>query len=128
MAIALVMGMAAGCGRVERAEPGGDIRPGDIVEIQEGTQAESGDLRIGLGYVRRTPPVEVLGASRRLEAGLWIYVREDSSRNLTVSARAGQRVPVGSSAIFVEEVRAGPRAAVRLAIPGARSQPGPSKP
>ena len=114
----LLLAVAAGCGRVERAALPRDSLPGDTVEIPVSTQAQMGNLRIGLGYVRKSAPVDVAGAQRNLEAGLWIYVREDPSKNTAVSVWAGQRISVGATTIFVEEVRGGRRAAVHLVISG----------
>lgn len=117
-----LLALAAGCNQVERAALLVATGPSEVVEIPVNAQGEAGNLRIGLGYVRKSSPVDVSGTPRSLEAGLWIYVREDSSKDLKISVRAGQRISVGTATIFVEEIRGGRRAAVRLTIYGLTNQ------
>ena len=121
LCLLLLSAIVTGCGRVEqveRAAPPPDALTSDIVDVPVGAQASMGDLRIALGYVRKSVPVDVSGTRRNLEAGLWIYVREDPSKNAVVSVWAGQRVSAGAAVIFVEEVRGGRNAAVHLVISG----------
>lgn len=119
-----LIALAAGCGRVEHAALPSNMGSAKIVEIRENTQAQEGNLRIGLGYVRVSAAMDVAGSPRTLEAGLWIYVRKDPSKNKAASVRAGQLILVGATSLFVEEVRGGSPGAVRLAIVGSSSQSG----
>lgn len=90
---------------------------GPVVEVQQSTQAQVGDLRIGLGYVRKAQYTDASGATRRgLVAGLWIFFRGDTSKDKTVDAYPGQRILVGSYALYVEEIRGGRTGLVRLRV------------
>jgi hypothetical protein len=112
------LGLAAllsGCARVERAGLPAGFSKAAVVDVALGGQAQAGSLRIGLGYVRRASAKNVSGAARVLEAGLWIYVRGEPSENRRAALRAGESVQAGPDEIFIERVKSGPDASVRLA-------------
>ena len=120
-ALALALGVCGAGGLVERVP----IKPEagavwDVLTVAASTQGESGDLRIGLGSVTRGGYTDGNGARRRgLVAGLWIFVRGDSSKNRTVELHAGQRLKVGRRTLYVEEIRGGRRGSVRVLVSAA---------
>ena len=116
--LSLALGVCGAGGPVERVS----VKPEagavwDVLTVAASTQGESGDLRIGLGSVTRGGYTDGNGARRRgLVAGLWIFVRGDSSTNRTVEVHAGQRLKVGRRTLYVEEIRGGRRGSVRVLV------------
>lgn len=131
---ALCVALAAGCGRSEFGPPVGapskgetlvekvpvKPRPGatwNVLYVRDGTQAQIGDLRIGLGSVKPGSYVDESGKPKpALLAGLWIYFRGDKKKNKVVDVHAGETVKVDRYALYVEELRTGAEASVRLLV------------
>ncbi|MDO8408031.1 MAG: hypothetical protein Q7S95_02225 [bacterium] len=87
------------------------------LDISEGTQGEFGDLRIGLGYTRVADYTDDKGATQHGDtAGLWIYVRNDSTQNRTLDVHEGQSFIVDKYRIFVDNIAVGQHGSVNLLI------------
>lgn len=87
----------------------------EVITIQSNTQATLGDdVRIGAGNFHEEDYTPAGGGSRRgLTAGLWIYVRNDSSKDTHVRVHTGQVLSVPG---YQLEVLAVEPTAVRLAV------------
>ena len=114
--LAAALFCAAACTPVERAMVPADAG-GELVEIEANAQATVEGLRIGLGYVRKADAAASGGAAGRgLVAGLWLYFRDEPGKNQSLDASAGQRISAAGYSIFVEELRGGRKASVRLRV------------
>jgi hypothetical protein len=77
----------------------------DVITITENTQATRGDLKIGAGNIWEEEYVDATGAKKKgPTAGLWIYVRNDDSKNQTVRVHPGQILHVASFTLEVKSV------------------------
>jgi hypothetical protein len=84
-----------------------------MITIERNTQATLGDLRIGAGNFHEEEYTPDGSAPRRgLTAGLWIYVRGDSSKDRFVRVYPGQTLDVPGYRLHVTEIQ---RTLVRLA-------------
>ena len=73
-----------------------------------GTQGEYGGLRIGVGFVGLGEVVLESGVHEQHRvADLWLYYRDDSSKNTKVQVHIGQRVTIGKYAFLVTDMRGG---------------------
>lgn len=110
----------AGCrsSSVERAAIPSDFGQSDSVPIILQSQATVRDaLRIGLGFVTKGDFPDARGIARNgLIAGLWIYVREDSSKDQIAQVHVGQRFEVAGYRIFVEGIQGGESGSVLLRV------------
>ena len=87
------------------------------MEIPLNAKIRGEDIDVGLGYVREAEFTDEKGAKAKgLVAGLWIYVKDDASKNQTPEVREGQLLQVAGNDIFVEAVTAGKKGSVRLRI------------
>jgi len=85
-----------------------------LITIERNTQATIGDIRIGAGNFHEESYTSDDGVPRTgMTAGLWIYVRDDSSKNRHVRVHAGQILSVPGYRLEVVAVE---RTAVRLAV------------
>lgn len=85
------------------------IENGTILTIGASTQGEAGDLRIGVGGVRLGEYV-VEGTGMKEEgriAGLWIYVRGDSSKNQQLDVYIGKQFEVDKYTVTILDIRGG---------------------
>ncbi len=121
-ALLLLIALTIACERVDRV-PAPSVPPASgsavsrALEITAGTQGQFGDLRIALGAVREADAADERGA-KPLEASVYVFVRTDSSKNLTRWMRAGEALEVAGYSLFVEEVRTAGRGSVLLRITG----------
>ena len=83
-----------------------------VLTIMESTQGTYGDLKIGL---------DNSGSADDPKPHLWLFYRDDSSKNTQMVVHAGQRVEIGKYAFRVEKIEGGSRISVSL-----RFEPGPS--
>ena len=91
------------------------------VYIPVNAKMRTDDLGIGLGYVRESEYTDEKGAKAKgLVAGLWIYVKDDASKNQTPEVREGQLLQVAGNDILVEALTAGQNGSVRLKIQKSR--------
>ena len=78
------------------------------IVIGGGTQGEYGGLRIGVGFVGLGEVVLESGVHEQHRvADLWLYYRDDSSKNTKVQVHIGQRVTIGKYAFLVTDMRGG---------------------
>lgn len=102
---------------MERAAPPLEFEGGDLVSVALNQQATVRNfLRIGLGFISRE--------KNGLTAGLWIYVRGDSSKDQVATVHIGQSLNVAGYSFFVEGIQGGKRGSVLLRIlpPDARGK------
>jgi len=83
--------------------------------IPASTQGSYGDLRIGVGNVRRDEYIVLESGEHRrgMVAVLWLYYRDDPSKNTKLTVYIGRRVQIGKYAFRVENIRGG-RGSVHL--------------
>ncbi|MGH2584956.1 MAG: hypothetical protein ACRDJE_08585 [Dehalococcoidia bacterium] len=92
-----------------------------LITIERNTQATIGDIRIGAGNFHEEGYTSDDGVPRTgMTAGLWIYVRNDSSKDRHVRVHAGQILSVPGYRLEVVTVD---RTAVRLAVSRAEDPP-----
>jgi len=87
-------------------------QPANIVQrtiiIPGDTQGTYGDLRIGVGGVRRDNYTLGTGEKRiGRVADLWLFYRPDSSKNTKITVYIGERVRIGKYSFVVYDIRGG---------------------
>lgn len=88
-----------------------------VIEVVSGGQVTVDNLRIGLGYVRKTKYTDDTGVERRgLVAGLWIFVKGDKSKNRQGKFYEGQQFQVDKYSLHVEKIRGGSKGSVRIRV------------
>lgn len=107
----------AGCTQIERAPVPGE--GGLVLSIAQGTTGSVDELRIGLGFVRKSEYVDEAGAKKRgLVAGLMLLIPGNPPQEKDFDVHAGQRVAVDKYSLYVEEVRKGIKDSVVLRVTG----------
>lgn len=122
--VAAFASAVAGCARVEGGSGAAPAATDDpqVRVVAESTQAAYQGLRIGVGYVRSGEYAEGGAAKKGKVAGLWLYFRDDASKNVKIEVHAGQKVEAGGYSFTVEDVSGGLKGSVRL-----RFEPGPGQ-
>lgn len=102
-----------------------DFMHSDSVPIQLDTQATVHDeIRIGLGFVSKEDFIDVQGRAKNgLVAGLWIYVRGDSSQDQVIKVHVGQRLNAAEYRFFVEAIEGGKAPSILLRVLPSKNNP-----
>lgn len=105
---------AYGCTQIDKAPV---LSEGEIIEIKQGTTANFGELRIGLGNVNKSDYSNDKGERKRgLVAMLWLFVKENPAQEKRFEIYAGQNVKMDKYLVYVQEIRKGLKDSVILQI------------
>ncbi|MFH1618568.1 MAG: hypothetical protein ABIG11_01540 [bacterium] len=115
--------LAAGCTQVDTVTAFGE---GEVIEISQGTTANFGELRMGLGNASKSDYTNDAGQKKHgLVAVLWLFISGDPPQEKRFDVHAGQNLKMDKYSVYVQEIRAGSKGSITLRVKGGDPVPGP---